>query len=122
MFSTVHNQRRKFDKSTLSTDTPSTSQDINRKDYKSGDDGQPALLADAQSYAYQPYHGKNSRVEFTNNVMVVYIKEDRVIGESSEPLKKELEQQVRNKEMRKGHTPDMPFANKKKTINDWFRK
>ncbi|XP_017780323.1 PREDICTED: uncharacterized protein LOC108565403 isoform X2 [Nicrophorus vespilloides] len=106
--------------------TPQTSQDQNRKDFKSGDEVRPATDADAEeiieSYEYQPYQPKNSRsVEFTNKVMVVYIKEDKVIGEAIEPLKKELDQQIRNKEMRKGHMADIGFG-KKRLVNDWHMK
>lgn len=54
--------------------------------------------------------------------MVVYInKEDKVVGEASEPLKKELEQQVRNKEMRRGHMPDVTFT-RRSMMSEWFKK
>lgn len=38
---------------------------------------------------------------------MVYFNAEEVVGESKEPLKKELEQQIRNKEMRRGHCPTM---------------
>ncbi|XP_045473970.1 uncharacterized protein LOC123680223 isoform X1 [Harmonia axyridis] len=78
------------------------------RDFKSGDDEKAAatssnnLLSD--NFAFVAYEPKTSRsVVFTNEVMVVYFNGEHVISESKEPLKKELEQQVRNKEMRKGH-------------------
>lgn len=45
--------------------------------------------------------------------MVVHFNGDEVVGESKEPLKKELEQQVRNKEMRRGHTPTILTGKRK---------
>lgn len=75
------------------------------RDFKSGDDEKASssnLLGD--NFAYVAYEPKTSRsVVFTNEVMVVYFNGEHVVSESKEPLKKELEQQVRNKEMRKGH-------------------
>lgn len=76
------------------------------------------------SYQYQPYkHSPSKSVEFTGEVMVVYFNGDDVVGESKEPLKKELEQQLRNKEMRKGHMPAM-LGTKRKFPDDfkgaWF--
>ncbi|KAJ8935043.1 hypothetical protein NQ314_013039 [Rhamnusium bicolor] len=54
-------------------------------------------------YKYK-YFPKNSKsVVFTNEVFVVYFNGDDVICESKEPLKKDVEQQMRNKEMRHGH-------------------
>lgn len=41
---------------------------------------------------------------------MVYFNADEVIGECNEPLKKELDQQIRNKEMRRGHCPTMLIA------------
>lgn len=77
-----------------------------------------------ESYQYQPYkHPPSKSVEFTGEVMVVYFNGDDVVGESKEPLKKELEQQLRNKEMRKGHMPAM-LGTKRKFPDDfkgaWF--
>lgn len=82
-----------------------------RKDHTAGDEVRPREEdpEDFQEvYEYQPYHATNSKsVVFTNEVMVVYYNGDEVVGESREPLKKELDQQIRNKEMRKGHSPAM---------------
>ncbi|KAJ8977920.1 hypothetical protein NQ317_004916 [Molorchus minor] len=52
-------------------------------------------------YSYFPKNSKS--VVFTNEVYVVYFNGDEVVCESKEPLKKDVEQQVRNKEMRHGH-------------------
>lgn len=62
---------------------------------------------DYENYQYQPYRRpKNVKsVDFTNEVRVVYFSADQVLGEAKEPLKKELDQQIRNKEMRRGHCP-----------------
>ncbi|KAL1494446.1 hypothetical protein ABEB36_010044 [Hypothenemus hampei] len=50
------------------------------------------------------YMAKNSKsVVFTNEVLVVYFNNDDVVGEEKEPLKKEVEQQTRNQEMRRVH-------------------
>ncbi|CAH1960058.1 unnamed protein product [Acanthoscelides obtectus] len=54
-------------------------------------------------YKYK-YFPKNSKsVEFTQEVFVVYFNGEEVVHESKEPLKKDEEQQERNKEMRQGH-------------------
>ncbi|CAH1105435.1 unnamed protein product [Psylliodes chrysocephalus] len=54
------------------------------------------------TYKYK-YFPKNSKsVVFTNEVFVVYFN-DNDVYESKEPLKKDVEQQERNKEMRQGH-------------------
>ncbi|KAL3268106.1 hypothetical protein HHI36_007233 [Cryptolaemus montrouzieri] len=78
------------------------------RDFKSGDEKAITTPSSSNSipdnYSYVPYEPKPSRsVVFTNEVMVVYFNGEHVVYESKEPLKKELEQQVRNKEMRKGH-------------------
>ncbi|XP_050305038.1 uncharacterized protein LOC126742425 [Anthonomus grandis grandis] len=55
-------------------------------------------------FAYNYNFAKNSKsVVFTNEVLVVYFNNEDVVGEEKEPLKKELEQQTRNKEMRRVH-------------------
>lgn len=88
-----------------------------RKDCTAGDelraavtadiDTAEASVADTESYVYQPYRPKNSKsVEFTNEVQVVYITADKIVGQTREPLKKELDQQIRNKEMRRGHSDE----------------
>ncbi|XP_022918154.2 uncharacterized protein [Onthophagus taurus] len=78
-----------------------------------------------QNYEYQPYHKNSKAVEFINQVMVVYITGDEVVGESTEPLKKELDQQIRNKEMRKGHYPATLFSRRKVDedyMSAWIKK
>lgn len=130
------NKRRKYDKSP--TD-PNLSMHT-YKDHISGDElrtnenspnnvdnGNTANTdAYAQNYEYQPYHPKNMKaVEFTNEVMVVYITGDEVVGESTEPLKKELEQQIRNKEMRRGHCLTTMFSKRKLDedyMSAWLKK
>lgn len=76
-----------------------------------------------ENYDYQHFHHPLKTVEFTTDVMVVYFHGDEVVGESREPLKKEIEQQLRNKEMRKGHMPTM-LGTKRKFPEDfrgaWF--
>lgn len=105
--------------------------ETNFKDHTSGDEirnGESEEFTD--SYEYKPYHlTRNSKsVEFTNEVKVVYFTGDEVVREAKEPLKKELEQQIRNKEMRKGHCPAMLFSSfKRRQQGDdymaaWFKK
>ncbi|CAG9773711.1 unnamed protein product [Ceutorhynchus assimilis] len=56
-----------------------------------------------ESYKFK-YLPKNSKsVVFTNEVFVVYFNNEHVIGEEKEPLKKDVEQQTRNREMRRVH-------------------
>ncbi|CAH0564334.1 unnamed protein product [Brassicogethes aeneus] len=58
---------------------------------------------DDQTYKFK-YLPKNSKsVLFTKDVMVVYFNGESILNQSKEPLKKEVEQQIRNKEMRKTH-------------------
>ncbi|XP_066140341.1 uncharacterized protein [Euwallacea fornicatus] len=62
-----------------------------------------SLEAEEDSPQYQ-FLAKNSKsVEFTNEAMVIYFNNDNVVGERKEPLKKEVDQQTRNKEMRRIH-------------------
>lgn len=79
-----------------------------------------------ESYLYQPYHPENAKsVEFTNEVMVVYFTGEEVVRESVEPLKKELDQQIRNKEMRRGHMPTTLTGKRRYSddcMNPWFKK
>ncbi|XP_056629849.1 uncharacterized protein LOC130901126 [Diorhabda carinulata] len=58
-----------------------------------------------EEYTYKyKYFPKNSKsVVFTNEVFVVYFNEQDVVSEAKEPLKKDIDQQERNKEMRHGH-------------------
>lgn len=89
-----------------------------RKDVTSGDENRERIENTAEenyeNYQYQPYRAKNAKaVDFTNEVSVVYFNADEVVGESKEPLKKELDQQIRNKEMRKGHFPTLMVGNRK---------
>lgn len=66
-------------------------------------DSRHDLLEAEPSYKYK-YFPKNSKsVVFTNEVFVVYFNGNDVVCESKEPLKKDTEQQERNKEMRQGH-------------------
>ncbi|GJQ79006.1 hypothetical protein Trydic_g167 [Trypoxylus dichotomus] len=124
------NKRQKYEKSPTDPNLPVHTS----KDHTSGDElrnnenptnmTENANTADTenytQNYEYQPYQPKNMKaVEFTNEVMVVYITGDEVVGESTEPLKKELEQQIRNKEMRRGHCLTTVF-NKKKLDEDYI--
>lgn len=58
---------------------------------------------DEFAYKYNGFTKNNKSVGFKNEVFVVFFKGDDVIGESKEALKKDTEQQLRNKEMRQGH-------------------
>lgn len=59
---------------------------------------------EAESSFKSKYFPKSSKsVVFTNEVFVVYFNGNDFVYESKEPLKKDTEQQVRNKEMRQGH-------------------
>lgn len=62
-----------------------------------------SVVEEENLYKYK-YLPKNSKsVVFTNEVLVVYFNNEDVVGEEKEPLKKEVEQQTRNKEMRRIH-------------------
>lgn len=61
------------------------------------------VIDDIVDYSYTPYTKKS--VDFVNEVKVAYFTSEQVVMNGIEPLKKEMEQQVRNKEMRKGHVP-----------------
>lgn len=66
-------------------------------------DSENETLEAETSYKYK-YFPKNSKsVVFTNEVFVVYFNGTDVVCESKEPLKKDTDQQERNKEMRQGH-------------------
>ncbi|XP_050504377.1 uncharacterized protein LOC126883173 [Diabrotica virgifera virgifera] len=58
-----------------------------------------------EEYGYKyKYFPKNSKsVVFTNEVFVVYFNDHDVVSEVKEPLKKDIEQVERNKEMRQGN-------------------
>lgn len=78
------------------------------------------------SYEYTPYHNTRKSVEFVNEVLVVYFTGDEIITKSTEPLKKEIDQQARNKEMRRGHI-DCTMIGKKRFrtedyMSSWFNK
>lgn len=63
-----------------------------------------SLMEPEESSHKFKFPAKNSKsVVFTNEVLVVYFNNEDVIGEEKEPLKKEVEQQTRNKEMRRVH-------------------
>lgn len=96
------------------------------KDHTSGDEARNNVgqtetenqnLEVPEVYEYQPYQHLTKTVEFTNEVIVVHFNGEEVIGESTEPLKKELDQQIRNKEMRRGHTPTT-LGSKRKLSDD----
>lgn len=55
------------------------------------------------SNKYKLFKKNSKSVVFTNDVFIIYYNGDKVICESKEPLKKDIEQQIRNKEMRHGH-------------------
>ncbi|CAH1117757.1 unnamed protein product [Phaedon cochleariae] len=68
-----------------------------------GETDETETVEEEYSYKYE-YFPKNSKsVVFTNEVFVVYFHENDVVYESKEPLKKDIDQQERNKEMRQGH-------------------
>ncbi|KAK9880127.1 hypothetical protein WA026_008642 [Henosepilachna vigintioctopunctata] len=91
-------------KGNKTADLNSKSQPFDNRDFRSGDEKKIIAIPSPLESCYVPYEPKPSRsVVFTNEVMVVYFNGEHVVCESKEPLKKELEQQVRNKEMRKGH-------------------
>lgn len=76
-------------------------------DNSAGDDNSTnqdtSVMEEENSYRFK-YFPKNSKsVVFTNEVLVVYFNNEDVVGEEKEPLKKEVEQQTRNKEMRRIH-------------------
>ncbi|ENN77991.1 uncharacterized protein LOC109536602 [Dendroctonus ponderosae] len=65
---------------------------------------QESSSIEEESFEKYKYMTKNSKsVVFTNEVLVVYFNNEDVVGEEKEPLKKEVEQQTRNKEMRRVH-------------------
>ncbi|XP_060522729.1 uncharacterized protein LOC132699827 [Cylas formicarius] len=66
-----------------------------------GEDAVEPEKDNLSKYAYDPRSTKS--VVFTDEVLVVYFKNELVVGEATEPLKKEAEQQTRNKEMRRCH-------------------
>lgn len=96
-------QRRKTPLSKASTSKPIPEETLKHH----GDEVQQTPVEeheeDFENYEYQPYKPNVKSVKFTNEVMVVHFNREEVLGESKEPLKKELDQQVRNKEMRRGH-------------------
>lgn len=122
-------QSRKSEKpSTTKDNAKHSSQDFDASgDTSSGGERLDEPKNEPEMYEYQPYRQpKNTKsVEFTNKVLVVYFNMDEVVCESTEPLKKEQEQQVRNKEMRLGHTPTT-LVGKRKCLDDymdaWFKK
>lgn len=83
-------------------------------------DGRPC----EDTYAYHPYPKKC--VTFVNEVDVIYFTNDEILRKVSEPLKKESDQQIRNKEMRKGHVPCTLLGKRQSAsenyMSAWFRK
>lgn len=62
-------------------------------------------------------------VEFDDKVLVIHVVGGEVLGESTEPLKKEVDQQMRNKAMRQGHSSTFFTSNKDNVyIPPWLSK
>ncbi|XP_030753153.1 uncharacterized protein LOC115880160 [Sitophilus oryzae] len=62
-----------------------------------------SMIEEEQTYKYKYFPQNSKSVVFTNEVLVVYFNNEDVVEESKEPLKKEVDQQERNKEMRRIH-------------------
>ncbi|XP_076256489.1 uncharacterized protein LOC143193927 [Rhynchophorus ferrugineus] len=62
-----------------------------------------SLMEEEAPYKYKYFPNNSKSVVFTNDVLVVYFNNEDVVGETREPLKKEIDQQERNKEMRRIH-------------------
>ncbi|XP_031347251.1 uncharacterized protein LOC116173724 isoform X2 [Photinus pyralis] len=78
------------------------------------------------TYVYHPHNNPPKCVTFVNHVDVIYFANDEILRKVSEPLKKESDQQIRNKEMRKGHVPCTLFGKRQSAsenyMSAWFRK
>ncbi|EFA00646.2 hypothetical protein TcasGA2_TC003522 [Tribolium castaneum] len=71
--------------------------------YPEGKDDTADKMDDEFACTYK-YYAKNTKsIKFTNQVTVLYFNGEDILCESMEPLKKEQDQQLRNKEMRKEH-------------------
>ncbi|KAF5303373.1 hypothetical protein FQR65_LT08286 [Abscondita terminalis] len=103
------------------------------KDHISGDEPQSHTIESShivrrplETYEYQPYKSNRKSVDFVNEVAVMYFTGDEIISKAMEPLKKELDQQIRNKEMRRGHIPCTLLNKKEVGVDDymsaWFKK
>lgn len=79
--------------------TKNDNKDIDMRDNDSDND----TLEAETSYKYKYFPKTSKSVVFNNEVYVVYFNGTDVVCDSKEPLKKDTEQQVRNKEMRQGH-------------------
>lgn len=103
-------KRKKENKNNQSTHTEHSSSIplegkscLSKKDTNTKEDVTDETLEDENYYKYR-YFPKNSKsVVFTNEVFVVYFNGEDIVYESKEPLKKDIEQQMRNREMRQGH-------------------
>lgn len=78
------------------------------------------------AYEYHPYQKTRKCVTFENQVDVIYFTSDEIVSKVYEPLKKESEQHLRNKEMRKGHIPCTLLGKKQfaheNYMSAWFKK
>ena len=75
-------------------------------------------------YDYESHKTIRSKtVEFIDKVMVIHVAGGEVLGESTEQLKKEVDQQTRNKAMRQGHSSTF-FTNNKDNVylSPWISK
>ncbi|KAF2879913.1 hypothetical protein ILUMI_26242 [Ignelater luminosus] len=129
------NKRRRLDKSPHHSRDNSRARSpiIKNVDHTGGDEPR-SLVSNTEnsspempeSYEYQPYRQNRKSVDFVNEVLVVYFTGDEVITKSTEPLKKELDQQIRNKEMRRGHVPCTMMGKRQFTSEDymaaWYKK
>lgn len=70
------------------------------------------------------HYKPEKNVRFQTEVTVVLFENNQILGETVEPLKKELEQQERNKELRKEVCPEgFKGGNWKKTnvyMSSWY--
>ncbi|XP_044269093.1 uncharacterized protein LOC123014195 isoform X2 [Tribolium madens] len=71
--------------------------------YPEGKDDAAEKMDDEFACTYKYYTKNTKSIKFTNQVTVLYFNGEDILCESMEPLKKEQDQQLRNKEMRKEH-------------------
>ncbi|KAJ8948009.1 hypothetical protein NQ318_011898 [Aromia moschata] len=96
-------ERPKNEESSMPVEGSSCLRKTDEEKQKSDNVTDTNIMEEEFPYRYR-YFPKNSKsVVFTNEVFVVYFNGDEVVCESKEPLKKDVDQQVRNKEMRHGH-------------------
>ncbi|KAF5305278.1 hypothetical protein FQA39_LY09243 [Lamprigera yunnana] len=124
------NEKKRKEKQSHSSKLRCTSSFL--KNHPSGDElhtnsieAQVVIPKSQEIYEYQPYKTAKKSVDFVNEVSVMHFAGDVIIDQTMEPLKKELDQQIRNKEMRRGHIP-CTLLNKKVVSEDymsgWFKK